>query len=212
MNQSVNHSRAREDNHLPPADRSSGRARAARACRSRENPFSRSPWNRPARAWTLALALLAGCGMQNPAQDPGVCAKPTQAEDLAEQLFRLINMERTLEDLEPLAWDEQLAKVATGYACRIVEGKFFGHVDPETWTGPDDRLTSAGYEFLIMGENLALGQPTALEVLDDWMESPAHRDNLLSREWTHVAIGVRTDQDGVPYWVLEFATPVPEPA
>lgn len=207
MNHSVNHSWARTDNRRSSAEGPSGHAP-----RSRENPFSRSRWNRPARAWPLALALLAGCGMQNPAQHQGVCAKPTQAEDLAEQLFRLINMERTLEDLEPLTWDEQLAKVATGYACRMVEGKFFSHVDPETWTGPDDRLITAGYEFLIMGENLALGQTTALEVLDDWMESPAHRDNILSGEWTHVAIGVRTDANGVPYWVLEFATPVPEPA
>lgn len=160
-----------------------------------------------AGAYFLALGLLAGCGAQDYAQPARACATPSQADVLSEQLFRLINMERTLDDLEALAWDDELAKVSQEYACRMIEGEFFGHIDPRTKTGPNHRLTMTGYEFNVMGENLALGQTTAAEVLDGWMASPSHRDNILSAEWTQIGIGVRTDEDGVLYWVLEFADP-----
>ena len=161
-------------------------------------------FRRPPVAWFLTLGLLAGCGAQNPASP---CATPTQADALAEQLFRLMNMERALADLDPLGWDDQLAKVAQAYACHMIEGGFFGHVDPVSKTAPNHRLTLAGYEFIVMGENLAVGPTTAAEVFDRWMDSPSHRDNILSLEWTRVAIGVRADEDDVLYWVMEFADP-----
>ena len=116
-------------------------------------------------------------------------------------------MERTLEDVDPLSWDTELANAAQEYACRMIEGEFFGHVDPETKAGPDQRLTVAGYDYIVMGENLAVGQTTVAEVLDRWMESPSHRDNILSLEWTRIGIGIRTDEDGILRWVLEFADP-----
>jgi uncharacterized protein YkwD len=161
--------------------------------------------------WGCLAALvgvgLAGCGTQNYAQPPRACQTPSQADVLADQLFRLINLERSLGDLDPLTWDDDLAKVAQDYACRMIEGDFFGHVDPATETAPNHRLTLAGYEFNVMGENLAVGQTTAAEVLDGWMASPSHRDNILSPVWTQIGIGVRTDEDGTLRWVLEFAEP-----
>ncbi|MFH0982214.1 MAG: CAP domain-containing protein [Planctomycetota bacterium] len=157
--------------------------------------------------WFLTLGLVTGCGVQNYVKPSAACTTPTQADALAEQLSRLINLERALDDLEPLSWDENLAKVAQEYACRMIEGKFFGHTDPETRTEPAHRLTMAGYEWDMMGENLAVGHTTAAEVLDGWMASPSHRDNLLSPEWTRLGIGVRTDEAGTLHWVLEFADP-----
>ena len=163
--------------------------------------------HRMGAAWFLALGLLAGCGAQDYAHPPGMCITPAQADGLADQLFRLVNMERALADLDPFAWDDELAKVAQHYACRMIEGDFFGHVDPVTKTAPDDRLTMVGYEFGAMGENLATGQRTAAEVLDWWMNSPSHRDNILSLEWTQIGVGVRTSADGTLDWVVEFADP-----
>ena len=168
---------------------------------------ARRPLLRGSFACLVGLAVLGGCGAQNYAQAPRVCETPVQADVLAEQLYRLINLERALADVEPLDWDEDLAKVAQDYACRMIEGDFFGHVDPVTKSAPDHRLTLAGYEFDVMGENLALGQTTAAEVLDSWMASPSHRDNILSPSWTQLGIGIRTDPDGTVHWVLEFADP-----
>lgn len=166
-----------------------------------------SRFRRMGIVWFITLGLLTGCGAQNYAQPASVCEAPTQADELSEQLLRLINMERTLADLDSIEWDEGLAGVARGYACRMIEGRFFGHIDPQTKTGPNHRLTIAGYEFNVMGENLAVGQTTAVEVLDGWMASPSHRDNILSPEWTRIGIGVRTNENGILHWVLEFADP-----
>jgi len=170
---------------------------------------STSGWfGRAAAIGFVALGLTAGCGAQNYAQPPNPCVTSGQADVLAENLLRLINMERTLEDVDPLAWDDDLAKVAQQYSCRMIEGRFFGHVDPATKAGPDHRLNVAGYDFIVMGENLAVGQTTAAEVLDSWMESPSHCDNILSAEWTRIGIGVRADEGGTLHWVLELADPV----
>ncbi|MCK4658790.1 MAG: CAP domain-containing protein [Phycisphaerae bacterium] len=164
-------------------------------------------FRRVAVLWFITLGLLSGCGAHNYAQPPRACATPSQADLLGEQLFRLINMERTLADLDPLTWDDDLTGVAQGYACRMIEGEFFGHTDPAAKSGPGLRLTTAGYSYKVMGENLAMGQTTAAEVLADWLASPSHRDNIMSSEWTHIGLGVRGDESDTLYWVIEFAEP-----
>jgi uncharacterized protein YkwD len=80
-------------------------------------------------------------------------------------------------------------------------------VDPDTRSAPDQRLSLAGYEYQRMGENLAVGQATPAEVMDRWMRSPGHRANLLASEWRRAGIGVRADDQGTLYWVLDLTDP-----
>ncbi len=63
----------------------------------------------------------------------------------------------------------------------------------------------------VVGENLAwaqgdLGSP--LKILEAWLASPPHRENLLSRRWRDVGIGFERGHmfgmDTVSLWVLEF--------
>lgn len=163
-------------------------------------------------ALLMLPAALTGCGWQSfTSGSPRICQNPSQADGLSEQLFRLVNMERVNQNpsLGQLAWDDDLAKIAGDYACRMIEGEFFGHVDPDSKSKPHQRLTTAGYEYHIMGENLAVGQYTAAEVFDRWMRSPPHRANLVATEWKRAGIGVRAADDGTIYWVLELADPAP---
>ncbi len=52
-------------------------------------------------------------------------------------------------------------------------------------------------------ENLAYGQYTAEQVVLDWIESPTHRDNLLSTSVTYMSVRTALGEDGIPRWVFE---------
>lgn len=53
------------------------------------------------------------------------------------------------------------------------------------------------------GENVAVGYPTAADVVAAWMASPGHRDNILNCEYSTTGTGVTADDTG-PYWTQQF--------
>lgn len=136
---------------------------------------------------------------------------PEDAEQLADQVLQLINLERAEADLGPVVLNPALTRVATDFACRMIDQNFFLHHDPDTGEGPGDRARAADYLFYAVGENLAAGQATAAEVMDVWMESPAHRQIILDRRWQEVGIAVRFGGEYSIYWVQEFGDPLAQP-
>jgi uncharacterized protein YkwD len=136
------------------------------------------------------------------------CLTPEQADQLVDQTIQLINLERTAEGLAPVVPNEILEGVANDFACRMIEGEFFAHQDPETLEGPGDRAVAARYPGYLVGENLAEGPTTAAEVVKAWMASPSHKDVILSSRWKEVGLAVRNSEGTGFYWVLEFGDPV----
>ncbi len=176
--------------------------------------------NRKTAAFINALwlfGLLSGCYATNPPGDIGVagadenpaakCVAPDDADRLADQVLELINLERATEDLPPAVLNPTLSKIASDYACRMIEDGFFGHEDPATGHGPADRAITHKYPFYAIGENLAAGPETPAEVMRAWMESPSHRAIILDERWTEVGIAVRTGGEFSVYWVQEFGDP-----
>lgn len=164
-------------------------------------------------ALAASLTLLAGCMTPSaPAGDNSSllakCEKPATSQELVFGVLALVNEARMAEGVEPLTMDETLSAVADEFACEMLELDFFGHENPFTKVGPGERLNAAGYIFFAMGENLGVGQPTAMEVFNDWMASPLHRANILSPEWRETGIAVRTGGTYQWYWVQEFADPL----
>jgi uncharacterized protein YkwD len=169
------------------------------------------------RCWgllgTATVALLAGC----PAADsngplkPIFSAKPAvpeNADALTDRLIDVVNQARVSQGLKPLRKSAALTKLAEEYAARMIERKFFSHLDPDTGYGPGQRALQNGYLFLSVGENLAAGQTAPEAVLDDWMASTeGHRENILSVQWKDVGAAVRTGGEYGTYWVLEFGNP-----
>jgi uncharacterized protein YkwD len=174
-----------------------------------------------AKTWTTRLLFVAGlwavgCApigggnqiVAGSAASSNVCTAPASAEELADQVIALVNQTRADFGLPPVREDFTLTGIAETYACRMIEGGFFDHVDPETGDGPGQRALEAGYIFLAVGENLAAGQQTPEAVMDDWMNSTqGHRENILSPQWTEVGVGIRTGGEYGTYWVLEFGNP-----
>ena len=67
---------------------------------------------------------------------------------------------------------------------------YFDHVSPEGW-GPDHWVEASGYRYRMIGENLALGNfASDAELVEAWMNSPGHRENILNDEFLEIGAAV----------------------
>lgn len=129
-------------------------------------------------------------------------------EQLRGEVLSLVNARRAEAGIAPLADDPLLSGSAQAYARDMAYQNFFSHVSPagQTLRG---RIAAVGYDprgpeesavdALVLGENLARGQRTPAEAVEDWMASPAHRAILLSPDYTQTGIGIAAG-----YWVEHF--------
>ncbi len=68
--------------------------------------------------------------------------------------------------------------------------QYFEHISP-TGHGPADIAKTVGYAYVVVGENLALGDFGSDEKLvDAWMNSPGHRANILNRNYQEIGVAV----------------------
>ena len=121
--------------------------------------------------------------------------------------FDLINRERERRGLSPLAWDGRLVRLARDHSENMARGGFLSHVDRE---GLDLKARAQGlglHGWRMIGENIAYNQgyddPTAFAV-ERWMVSEKHRENALSDEYTHAAVGIARASDGAYYFTQVF--------
>lgn len=135
------------------------------------------------------------------------CGATSSAGVLRAQVLTLVNQERQTRGLQPLWRNSTLEAQAEAYACEMIHYDFFGHDNPINGSNLRTRNAEFGYPFRLIGENLAAGQQTARDVMKDWMNSRAHRENLLNPNFREVGIGIRLGGDYGTYWVQEFGQP-----
>ncbi len=150
------------------------------------------------RALAFLVLILMGAWAQTP---------------LELEVLRLTNLERARVGLPPLAWDARAYAAAQRHAKDMLERAFFSHVNPEGLDAAD-RMRQAGVLEVTVGENLAFFEnvPDAevpREAVRGWMESPGHRANLLSAEFTHVGIAMARLGDRVMVVQNFLARPFP---
>jgi uncharacterized protein YkwD len=63
-----------------------------------------------------------------------------------------------------------------------------------------------GDGWMMYGENIAMGQTSNEEVMNDWMHSVGHRRNILNGNFQLVGIGIAKNSAGEIYWVVDFGT------
>lgn len=132
------------------------------------------------------------------------CDIPADAESWRATILLLVNQERSRRGLNTLAYSEALEAQAEQYACEMISYDFFAHENPVTGSTLPDRALEFGYDYQIIGENLAAGQPTPDRAMDDWMNSPGHAANILQPSFVELGIGIRTGGEYGVYWVQEF--------
>ena len=67
-------------------------------------------------------------------------------------------------------------------------------------------LLRFGITYSFWGENIAMGQDNPEIVVSEWMNSPGHRENILSPNFTFIGVGYYVDTDGTPYWTQIFTS------
>lgn len=119
-----------------------------------------------------------------------------------EQVIALVNAERAKEGCGPVTGNSLLARAAQGHSDDMAARDFFDHTNPDG-AGPGERVTATGYGWSTYGENIAMGQRTAEQVMESWMNSPGHRANILNCSFKELGVGLHTG-DGGPYWTQVF--------
>ncbi|MEU8619581.1 CAP domain-containing protein [Streptomyces sp. NPDC048623] len=207
-----------------PADRPGPSGGGGEAAGGRHRRRARTRWRGPGvapsfrttvpAAGTLAAALTVLTGVyvagqaRPPAPDQVVGAAPAAAvvDDPGQygtQVVRLVNTERKKAGCAPLRSDPRLHTAAQAHADDMAARNSYAHADRR---GHDagDRITAAGYTWSAWGENIHRGPHSAAQAMDEWMNSEAHRKNILDCSFEDIGVGVNLAGNG-PWWVQDFA-------
>lgn len=108
--------------------------------------------------------------------------------DEEEEVLNLINIERKKKGLTELKASSELQEVAKLKAEDLVNNNYFSHTSPTLGT-PFEMLKNEGVMYKYAGENLA-GNETGKKAVTAWMNSPAHKDNILDSDYEYTGIAV----------------------
>ncbi len=106
-----------------------------------------------------------------------------------ENILQLTNFSRQAFGLGPLAMNPELSAAAQAKADDMLKNQYFGHISPQGLT-PWDFIKSAGYNYIIAGENLAINFYTSEDVENAWMNSPDHKANILNKDFDDIGVAV----------------------
>jgi uncharacterized protein YkwD len=171
---------------------------------------------------SLALMLLWAVSPAASTKRPG--QPEIRVPDLERRVHELINKARLEHNVPALAYDERLAKIARGHSRDMVVRNFFSHVNPDG-LDPTARGKLAGFTCRKpvssrsfregLGENLYqdnlysriritgtertydwnTSEQIGANSLRGWMNSPAHRHNILEKAYSQTGIGIAIGDD-----------------
>ncbi len=141
----------------------------------------------------------------------------SQAPVLAARALQLINQvrasgtrcgERSYAPAPPVTLSVTLASVAQGHAADMAEHGYFEHQDL-TGHSPAQRVQGAGYQEKLVGENIAYGPKSIDEVVQGWLDSPDHCENIMDPRFAQMGVAYAPGQRSRRglYWVQLLAAP-----
>jgi uncharacterized protein YkwD len=151
---------------------------------------------------TLGALAASGAGGSAGAAPAAPCPHATtpgiliDAPTYEKAVVCLVNRERAAANRRPLKINPRLRRAATRYAAKLVAEGFFDHVTPSGNSSILSRLQAVGYledatEWGV-GENLiyASGPNAPATIVEGWVESPGHRENMLRPAFREIGVGV----------------------
>lgn len=130
-------------------------------------------------------------------------------ESFIQEIIDLTNQYRVEHNKQPLVVDSALTDAAQLHSEDMAKQDFFSHVGLDgsrSW----HRAEAAGYESGMVGENIAAGYTTPASVVEGWIKSEGHRENLLDERFNEIGVGYFVLEDDMgevnytTYWTQVF--------
>jgi len=133
------------------------------------------------------------------------------SENIERLTHEQTNKRRRNNGLAELQYNNHLSAIALQHSRDMAEKDYFSHESPEG-NGTSDRYRTFGHDTKSSGENIAkeyshLTQSpmeSAKAVVDAWMDSPGHRENILRDQFDEEGIGVFLESSGAMYVTQNF--------
>lgn len=125
----------------------------------------------------------------------------TTEDSYVDEVIRIVNEERAKQGLQPLKKNNDLCKVAGIRATETTS--LFSHTRPNG-ESCFTILKEYNISYMTVGENIAAGQQTPAEVMNAWMNSQGHRENIMNSSFGQIGVGVVKGGSYGIYWVQMF--------
>jgi uncharacterized protein YkwD len=165
---------------------------------------SRSPFR---SALLLALALAAVPVASAHAATKAGRGKAAPAARLS-PAAQAVNAFRRENGLGSVVDDATLLRAAQRQADAMASAGVMSHTVAGDFS---DRMKQAGVKAAAAAENVAMGQRSLAEVMEDWKGSSGHRRNMLMSSATRIGVAQRIGPGGRLYWAMVLASPEPAP-
>ncbi len=162
-------------------------------------------------ALTLGLSLVAAPSWSQTLHTPSMgtststlIAQSSTIAQMEAEVVQQINQKRQSHGLPPLQLNPKLSLVARSHSQQMARHNFYSHIDPQGWNHRR-RVEAFGLQAYLIGENLMKciqsSDPVGLSV-QSWMNSPAHRKNILLSEMQETGVGIW--RKGQTYYVTQI--------
>lgn len=108
----------------------------------------------------------------------------------------------------PLSWNAALASAAAAHSTDMAANNFFSHTGSGGST-LSSRVNAAGYSWTALAENIAAGNSTAAATVNQWVNSPAHCQAMMSASYVHLGGACRYNASSAYkyYWTIDLGSP-----
>lgn len=132
-----------------------------------------------------------------------LCTIGVRGDEYQAIILKLVNEARIESGLTPLRINEELNNIAIMKAKDMAEEEILSHISKKY--GMTFNLIKAnGIKFSAAGENIARWHDTPEFVVERWLNSKGHRENILNSNYDETGIGMAKDKEGKNYWVEIF--------
>lgn len=104
-------------------------------------------------------------------------------------ILNLVNQDRAESGLGSLQLNQRLTRAAYAKAEHMLRHAYFAHTSP-SGVEPWDFIKGQDFDYAFAGENLAINYTSSYELENDLLQSPTHRENLLSPLYSEMGIAV----------------------
>jgi uncharacterized protein YkwD len=163
------------------------------------------------------VAVPAPPPSRHPAPAVTATTAPVPSAPLASRALQLVNEVRargtrcggrTFGPVAPITLSGTLAGVASGHASDMAVHDYFEHEDL-AGNSPADRVRAVGYREKLVGENIAYGPESVEEVVQGWLDSPGHCENIMDPRFAEMGIAYAAGHSARRglFWVQVLAEP-----